>query len=46
MDMSLISGANTSLSFQIQLHVHLIGKCLLRYMDAVLHYMEFDLHTF
>ena len=44
-NMSLISGANTNVTFQIQVHVHLTGKCLLRYTEVVLHYMETDLHT-
>ena len=45
-NMSLISEANTNVTFQIQVHVHLIGKWLLRFIEVVLHYMETDLHTF
>ena len=46
MNMILISGANTNVTFQIQVHVHLTGKCLLRYTEVVFHFMETDLHTF
>ena len=45
-NMIRISGASTNVTFQIQVYVHLTGKCLLRYIEAVLHYMETDLHTF
>ena len=46
MNMSLISGANTNVTFHIQVRVHLTGKCLLRYIEVVFHYMETDLYTF
>ena len=44
-NMSLISGANTNVAIQIQVHVHLTGKCLLVYIKVVLRYMETVLHT-
>ena len=44
-NMSRISGVNTNVTFQIQVHVRLTGKCLLRYIEVVLHYMETNLHT-
>ena len=44
--MNLISGANTNVTSQIQVHVHLTGKCLLKYIEVIFHNMETDLHTF
>ena len=44
--MSLVSGANTNVTFQIQVHVYRTGKCLLMYIEMVIIYMETDLHTY